>query len=234
MLNTTAKLCEACGYEVLGQGLDTVCPECAYPVVESLPEKRLGTPWQRQASLRSWACTVCGLIYGTKKLYRTMAAQSWNPVFPLINLSVFVILTGAFILWFPANNLYDSARRVPTSLLPMLVLTGWSLLLPLLTYLVFALPWRLRYGRIPFAWTRAIIWHASSAGIYAGITSLIFAILTYGVMHDADAGKAAAIMAGLFTGEVLFIAACSDGRKSLRLANLTYPDGTLVLPQPLP
>lgn len=46
-------LCERCGYilEDLDQALP--CPECGKPIVESLPERRVGTPWQQKPGFKS-------------------------------------------------------------------------------------------------------------------------------------------------------------------------------------
>ena len=55
-------LCERCGYVVEGLATDGVCPECGTPIAESLPERRVGTPWQQQRSpgslLRTWWMTL--------------------------------------------------------------------------------------------------------------------------------------------------------------------------------
>jgi len=52
-------LCERCGYVIEGLDTDGACPECGKPIVESLPERRTGTPWQRdeEDSLRILAAT---------------------------------------------------------------------------------------------------------------------------------------------------------------------------------
>lgn len=46
-------LCEKCGYVI--EGLETAgnCPECGKPIVESLPERRVGTPWQQSPGVVS-------------------------------------------------------------------------------------------------------------------------------------------------------------------------------------
>lgn len=55
-------LCEKCGYVI--EGLDQAgnCPECGKPIVESLPERRIGTPWQQSPSVgslvRTWWMTL--------------------------------------------------------------------------------------------------------------------------------------------------------------------------------
>jgi hypothetical protein len=46
-------LCEKCGYVVEGLDQAGVCPECGKPIVESLPERRVGTPWQQEPGFKS-------------------------------------------------------------------------------------------------------------------------------------------------------------------------------------
>ncbi len=46
-------LCEKCGYVVEGLDQSGNCPECGKPIVESLPERRVGTPWQQSPGVKS-------------------------------------------------------------------------------------------------------------------------------------------------------------------------------------
>ncbi len=50
-------LCERCGYAIEGLDQSGNCPECGKPVAESLPERRIGTPWQRKPGVGSLLAT---------------------------------------------------------------------------------------------------------------------------------------------------------------------------------
>ncbi len=55
-------LCEKCGYVIEGLDTDGNCPECGKPIAESLPERRVGTPWQQSPGVgslvRTWWMTL--------------------------------------------------------------------------------------------------------------------------------------------------------------------------------
>lgn len=55
-------LCEKCGYVIEGLDLAGNCPECGKPIAESLPERRVGTPWQQSPGVwslvRTWWMTL--------------------------------------------------------------------------------------------------------------------------------------------------------------------------------
>lgn len=56
-------LCERCGYVVEGLPAEGACPECGKPIAESLPERRVGTVWQRnlpglRTLVRSWYASL--------------------------------------------------------------------------------------------------------------------------------------------------------------------------------
>lgn len=55
-------LCEKCGYVIEGLDQSGNCPECGKPIAESLPERRVGTPWQQSPGVgslvRTWWMTL--------------------------------------------------------------------------------------------------------------------------------------------------------------------------------
>lgn len=55
-------LCEKCGYVIEGLDPSGNCPECGKPIAESLPERRVGTPWQQSPGVgslvRTWWMTL--------------------------------------------------------------------------------------------------------------------------------------------------------------------------------
>lgn len=73
MLDPSLILCENCGYDVgsiearLGADPSLNCPECARPIAESLPERRVGTAWQRRRSVANWARTLITVLRAPRR-----------------------------------------------------------------------------------------------------------------------------------------------------------------------
>ncbi len=73
-------LCERCGYIIEGLDQTTPCPECAKPIAESLPQRRIGTPWQQKpgfvSMVRTWWMTLRHPLHTTSILNDSNLSQS--------------------------------------------------------------------------------------------------------------------------------------------------------------
>lgn len=77
-------LCEECGYPLEGLGEKTSdkstfagarCPECGVLVAESMPEARVGSAWQRRASVRGWVRTCWEVLHRPRETMRGVAIR---------------------------------------------------------------------------------------------------------------------------------------------------------------
>lgn len=55
-------ICERCGYAITGLDTNGDCPECGLSLLESQPERRVGSAWQQRISVANWYRTLATLI----------------------------------------------------------------------------------------------------------------------------------------------------------------------------
>lgn len=93
-------LCERCGYVLEGIATDR-CPECGKPVVESRPEARAGTEWQRGPGFGTWFKVNWGVVWRPRGVFRAVSMgetrRAWGLL--LINVLVGVIFCGGLWVW---------------------------------------------------------------------------------------------------------------------------------------
>lgn len=103
-----ALLCERCGYDLEGMARDDNCPECGRAIVESLPERRSGTPWQRRLmSPWSWAGVVLVSLIRPRKTWKSarLRTRYWDFL-----LSVNIVLAGLIA----GCSIANVSRRMPS------------------------------------------------------------------------------------------------------------------------
>lgn len=169
-------LCERCGYVVEGLPAESACPECGKPIVESLPERRVGTPWQQARSVinlaRNWKMSLFHPV-------RTLDMLAESPVADT-RLRRWTTLAAALLLsisWWQYGAI-SVVRESPLSLLVLvaLVLICTMVVWPILLGLTLVEAWGLgviaktRGFRVPLNARRAITAHGCVGWFLAGIT----------------------------------------------------------------
>ena len=218
-------LCEKCGYEVSDLPADSVCPECAAPIADSLPSRRPGTRWQRAWRSRTarlpiaWLVTTAfGLLTPGRQLRRASIVREGAGALLTINITL-----GALLLTLQSATTIASAiiSVWPVSFLPTpAVLLGptWrpaSFVLAFLMWLglISALTRIERIG-IHF-YSRRRSWRINS------VLSLV------GTAHASGAWIAAALLARLLPIGMERLADALPGAISIHLA------GTRLIAAPL-
>ncbi|MDZ4829586.1 MAG: hypothetical protein SGJ09_05225 [Phycisphaerae bacterium] len=130
--------CERCAYDLAGTSCDGACPECGTAVAASLPEARLGIPWQRDPSFTTWCSTFWATLTSPRRTARALRIERGRARW-LIAVNVAV---GATLSLIPAVvTLFRGPRNItielPTKTIHMFwdvsFMTGsiFGLLLPL-------------------------------------------------------------------------------------------------------
>lgn len=95
--------CESCGYDIRGLTAADRCPECGIRAAESMPERRIGTPWQRGAGLTNYIATLTGTIVRPSSLLRFASRQPGKDfcfymLNALLSAAMPIAVTSTFIL----------------------------------------------------------------------------------------------------------------------------------------
>ena len=74
----TALLCEKCGYIINGISTESVCPECATPILESLPDTRQPPLWEQQSgsAITRFILTTIQLIFTPARFFRSINSRA--------------------------------------------------------------------------------------------------------------------------------------------------------------
>jgi hypothetical protein len=95
----TSILCEGCGYPLDGHAADSLCPECALPVRESLSERRIGTPWQQAPSVRSLVSTAFATVLHPGATYHILRLRTDGTTRGLLGLYLSMAVLAPLAMW---------------------------------------------------------------------------------------------------------------------------------------
>ncbi len=128
-------LCEKCGYVIEGLDITGRCPECGKPIAESLPERRIGTPWQQDPGFISLIQTWWLTLRHPKQTldFLSPAPPKWLSLITLGCAGLLVSFGWMSFLLFPDPNAEEFGSP---STLSMLLPTG---IFALIAFVIFYL-----------------------------------------------------------------------------------------------
>ncbi|MEL6795241.1 MAG: zinc ribbon domain-containing protein [Planctomycetota bacterium] len=239
-LDPDALLCGRCGYPLDDVLNEASCPECGTPVAASMPETRIGSPWQRGGSFASWLRTLATLARW-RQLFDTITVGKHDTDWLLrINLGLAALLTACAFAEDRIDEVFLHNQGSLAGLLgALLILTpaAYAVLRGLTAIERAGLQFfgNKRGGRVTPGIARAVTSHASYGWVLAGLLAVVLAFLghsvfrtwygslgTWWVLRLVPAHTAFAA-AGFFAGLLVFETLSYLGTMRCRFANLPRP-----------
>ena len=238
VIDAGAILCERCGYDVTGlearaaREAASPCPECGRAIVDSLPERRVGSAWQRGAGFGAALRTNLATVRRPLRRWAEVAAERRSGV----NLAV-ANCAAAGLLWGVVMARSQTVWHQPGSAARFAALAagataGAAAVLMLCCAIervgigLFGLRrgWRTSAG---VAW--AVVGHASVGWLLMPATAAVAAALSGAYINRAPAAWSGLLMwdvwrvgfalAPLFVGMVAFEMLVYVGWRAMRYAN---------------
>lgn len=234
-------LCERCGYIIEDLDQSLPCPECGKPIIESLPQRRVGTPWQQNPSFRSMAKTWLQTLRHPLKVLdsisfeqteTTRLNQETIAAATLISLIFSTALCFILsLLHLPLSGVYFIASIVPALILAFVLIALSSIEARGIQVIGKTRGFRLTS---PIAW--AIVGHGSVGWLFAGL-SIGFGMATKAVAYNIETisddyaladnyrmfGNIVMVI-GVFTGFLFFETFAYLGLRRCKYANRSRPN----------
>lgn len=110
-------LCERCGYIIEDLDQSLPCPECGEPITESLPQRRVGTPFQQNPSNRNLLKTWLKTIKSPRHTLDTMSLRTPDlehySVKPNFKIAAIFILFGSILVSMFGESIFMGAVIFP-------------------------------------------------------------------------------------------------------------------------
>ncbi|MEZ6243750.1 MAG: hypothetical protein R3B57_11995 [Phycisphaerales bacterium] len=234
-------LCERCGYVIEGLEPSGNCPECGKAIAESLPERRVGTAWQRKPSVLSfYDLAMATLLHplGTLDAMR-FSRTSGQLGATYAAIAAVGVAAGAFVA--SVNSFarpFDRVGVVGLVVAGVVAIVSWAISVVALMFLTWVETRGLvffaarRGGRVTPEVARAITAHGSVGWVIAGIGA---AVALFPMSRVEAAGHGTALDASVWAIGVLLVIAgflffetfAWLGLRRLKYANRARPSTTM-------
>lgn len=117
-------LCERCGYIIEDLAHSLPCPECGKPITESLPERRIGTPWQQKPGIMSLQQTWWMTLRHPKRALDTqqIAKPRWFTSVTIALASITTSLGWLLPVYLPRKTMDEFENPSIMNMIPVILL----------------------------------------------------------------------------------------------------------------
>ncbi|MFG0276260.1 MAG: hypothetical protein ACF8QF_14515 [Phycisphaerales bacterium] len=168
-----ALLCESCGYALAGLADDAVCPECGRAVADSLPARRVGSPWQRRPSAGAWLATSLAGLFKPVRIWNTVRIERQRATGLLL---ASALVTGLLFTGGPAAVAWRSGAGGDALTLLLALAPGVAAFVLFLTWIE-TIGIRFFGGRRGWRITKDVAWavcaHAAVGWVVGGVIALL-------------------------------------------------------------
>lgn len=190
-------LCEKCGYVIEGLDTQSNCPECGCPIAHSLPQRRIGTPWQQHPSVGSLVRTWWMTLRHPLRTLDVMRIQDAKPTSKMAWSSTILaswIIAGTVLLKLELNAMEISSHFGGFDFITQVIITVTViiLLLPIVLQLLTATEARglqviarTRSFRINRALASTITSHGAVGWVFGSIFGLGMSLIGATIVHLA-------------------------------------------------
>lgn len=187
-------LCERCGYVLEGLAPSGNCPECGKPIAESLPERRVGTPWQQKPGVKSLLVTWwMTLRHPLKTLdvmrvgYGRLRLLGWLTIVVASFITAAGFVFPSVYIQDPLASYFDENARADPYWITLLTIPAFAIvplvILPVLTWIEtrgLIIIGRARRFRIDLSLARSITAHGCAGWLLLSI--LYFTLYNFGAI----------------------------------------------------
>jgi hypothetical protein len=160
-------LCERCGYDLTGTPGDSACGECGTPVRESLPQRRIGTPFQRTPGAVGFVRTIGAIARRPRAVWGDVRIEASRSTM----FGVACLVLTSIIAWIgvASTSIGRDVRTLNGAIAFLVTGTAILALLTAIEFIGLQLIGRKNGWRVNKAVSAAVCGHAAAGWIIAGL-----------------------------------------------------------------